>query len=155
MLFVKKLHHWESSDVIFAWLSFPLWHIDRNLKRVSPFPGKQSRDQLLGLGGPGICDSYPRVFGRGKAGRSWGHKHILIFLVLCFTLFTSVLFKVTMSVKITDTSASKRTTCFGVTFILFFCTTFFLFLCSAVVPEKSRMPYTLIPLAFLFLFGNH
>lgn len=27
--FCKKLHHWESSDLIFAWLSFLLWHVDR------------------------------------------------------------------------------------------------------------------------------
>lgn len=93
-------------------------------------------------------------FCKKKARRSWGHRHILNFLALCFTSFISVLFKVTMSVKITDTSASKRTTCFGVTFILFlFFALLFLFLCSVIVPGKSRMPYTLIPLAFLF--GNH
>lgn len=51
------------------WLRFcmafftPVTCWQRKLKKVSPFPGKRSRDQLLGLGGPGACDSYPVVVG--------------------------------------------------------------------------------------------
>lgn len=130
----------KASSLGEPWLGFCmafLSHVtcrQRKLKRASPFPGKQSRDQLLGLGGPRACDSYPAVVGKGKRGRFWGHRHILIFLVLCFTVFTSVLFKVTTSGKIADTSVSKQTTCFGATFFLFFFCTTFLFLCSATVP---------------------
>lgn len=104
-------------DFCMAFLS-PVTCWLRKLKRVSPFPGKQSRDQVLGLGGPGVCDSYPAAVSKGKGGRSWGHRHILIFLVLCFTVFTSVLFEANMSRKIAVTSVSNRTTCFGVTFSL-------------------------------------
>jgi len=68
---------------------------------VSPFPGKQSRDQFLGLGGPGACDSCPVVVDeeREEDPGDMGHRHVLFFLVLCFTIFTSMLFKVTVSEK--------------------------------------------------------
>lgn len=77
------------------------------LKRVSPFPEKQSRDQLLGLGGHTACDSCPAAVGDREGGRSWGHRHSLIFLVLCFIFFTSILFKVSISGKLADAFVSK------------------------------------------------
>lgn len=86
----------KASSLGKLWLDFCMAFLSsvtcwqRKLKRVSPFPGKQSRDQLLGLGGPGACGSYPAVVGKGKGWRSWGHRHILIFLVLfhCFCFCT-------------------------------------------------------------------
>lgn len=145
------------------WLDFckaflsPVTYWQRKLKRVSPFPGKQSRDQLLGLGGLGAFDSYPVVAGKGGGGKSWGHRCILIFLVLCFTVFISVLYKVTVSGKklLMQKLLLLASRSFGVTFfVVFFSTTFSLFF-SAIVPGKSRMLYILIPLAFLSFFGNH
>lgn len=105
-------------DFCMAFLSpVPYW---QKLEKKVSFPGKAEQRSAARAWWPWSMWFISWGFSKGKARRSWGYRHILIFLVPCFTVFTSVPFKVTMSVKITDTSASNWTACFGVTFIIFF-----------------------------------